>query len=336
MNHVGLDLHLRTSTLCILDENGREVKTVTRRTDWPGLLEFMNRELPKPFDLCYEASCGAGEFYDHVSKIANSTTVAHPGKLRLIYSSQKKNDRIDAQRLAKLLYMKEVPSAYIPPRDIRIWRETIESRQALVNKRTATKNQIRALLRSRMVTPPQSLFSRQGVQWLQQLALGDEWSDLRLELLVGQLQMLDLQIRHITKALDKRAAKDPGVILLRTIPGVGPRTAEAVVAYIADPRRFRHSAQIGAYVGLVPCEDSSAGRKRLGHITRQGPATVRKLLTEAAWQVIRRDETVRAWFERISQGRKERRKIALVAIARRLAVCMLAMLRTGEVWRSAA
>ena len=121
--------------------------------------------------------------------------------------------------------------------------------------------------------------------------------------------------------------------MLQTIPGVGPRTAEALVAWIDDPSRFHHTRQIGAYVGLVPCQDQSAATNRLGHITREGPAVLRKLLTEAAWVAVRRDPTLHAWYARIVGDDPDRRKIAIVATARHLAVIALAMLKSGEVWR---
>ena len=121
---------------------------------------------------------------------------------------------------------------------------------------------------------------------------------------------------------------------VRVIPGVGPRTAEAVVAYIDDASRFRRSKQVGSYFGLVPCQDQSANTNRLGHITREGPATVRKLLTEAGWQGIRHSPRIRGYFERVRGDDPKRRKIALVATAHYLIRVMHAMLRTGEVWRS--
>jgi transposase len=120
-----------------------------------------------------------------------------------------------------------------------------------------------------------------------------------------------------------------------TIPGVGIRTAEAVAAYVDDVRRFARGRQVGSYFGLVPCQDASAGVNRLGHITREGPAAVRWLLCEAAWQAARRSPTVKAIFERVARGDPGRRKLAVVATARRLAVVMAAMLRTGEAWREA-
>ena len=109
-----------------------------------------------------------------------------------------------------------------------------------------------------------------------------------------------------------------------------------MVAYIDDPHRFRRTHQVGAYFGVVPCQDASAGSNRLGHITKDGPSTARKLLIEATWQVIRYSPKAKAFFDRVAGGKKDRRKIALVATAHYLLRCMLAMLQTGEVWREAA
>ena len=124
--------------------------------------------------------------------------------------------------------------------------------------------------------------------------------------------------------------------MLRTIPGVGARTAEAILAYVDDARRFARSSQAAAYFGLVPCQDASAGTNRLGHITKQGPATARKYLVQAAWQAVRRSATIGRRYERLVGGRPERRKIALVAVAQWLVRCMVSMLRSGEVWRESA
>ena len=124
--------------------------------------------------------------------------------------------------------------------------------------------------------------------------------------------------------------------MLRGIPGVGLRTAEAVVAYIDDPQRFGSVRTIGSYFGLIPTQHQSAGSNRMGHITRQGPSTVRKLLTEATWQGIRRSPEIRARYERIQHGDPDRKKIALVATAHYLLRVMLAMLKSGEAWREQA
>ena len=114
--------------------------------------------------------------------------------------------------------------------------------------------------------------------------------------------MLVGQIRRIEQELNRQARKVPAVALLRTIPGVGARTAEAVVAFIDDPHRFRDAKAVGRYFGLVPSQDQSGARNRLGHITREGAPVVRQLLAEAAWQAQRRSPTVQDYFERAQRG----------------------------------
>jgi transposase len=153
-------------------------------------------------------------------------------------------------------------------------------------------------------------------------------------ILLERLESLTTMIQRVEKSLASYSNHHPGVTLLMTIPGVGIRTAEAVVAYIDCPDRFPKNKSIGRYFGVVPSQNESAGKNRLGHITREGPSTIRGLLIEAAWQGIRRSSRIRTYFERILRGNRERRKIALVATAHYLLRVMLSMLKTGEVWRA--
>lgn len=108
------------------------------------------------------------------------------------------------------------------------------------------------------------------------------------------------------------------------------------MAYIDDPKRFRSGSQVAAYFGLIPCRDASASVNRLGHMTEQGPRTARKYLAEVVWQGVYRSPMIRAYFERVLPGKKERRKIALVATARYLLRCIHAMFVSGELWPEAA
>lgn len=243
---------------------------------------------------------------------------------------------MDAQKIAKLLYLDEVPAVHVPDQDGRAWRELIEFRRRSVDKQTKVKNQLRCLLRANALHVPKDfgLWTNKGLAWLEQLELSTTTARLKRRLLLAELAHLKVQIKDVTQELDRLAADHPGVALLTTIPGVGPRTAEAFVAYVDRPERFARVNRVPAYFGIVPSQDASAGVNRLGHITKQGPATARKLLIEAAWQMIRRDPATGAAFDRIVAGKKERRKIALVAIAHRLVRIMHAMLRTGEVYNA--
>ena len=219
---------------------------------------------------------------------------------------------------------------------VRAWRGLVEFRRRTVDKRTRAKNGLRALFRGcgvQSLHPRKGLWAKRGLALLRELELPCAQDRLRRDLLMDELDQYNLQVKRIEAELDRIAQDHAGVALLRTIPGVGARTAEAVLAYIDDARRFARNKQVGAYFGVVPCQDASSDVNHLGHITRQGPATVRKLLVEAAWQAIRRSPTLRAYYQRIRQGKKERTKIALVATAHHLLRVMHALLRTGEPWR---
>jgi len=331
---IGLDVHQRTSSFCILDEGGRLVKQSRVRGGWDALLAALAR-IDHPFAICFEASCGYGRLYDRLQPLAQRVVVAHPGRLRLIFRSKKKSDRVDAQKLAMLLLLDQVPAVHVPTVNVREWRSLIEFRHRLVRKRVRVKNGLRAIFRALGIELPRGkrLWTQRGLAELQRIDLPTPHTKLRRDLLLEELSHLGDQLRQVEDELDRIGAASPGVGLLRTIPGVGPRTAEAVAAYVDRADRFARNKRVGSYFGLVPCQDQSADRNRLGHITREGPSTVRKLVTEAAWQGIRRSAHLRAYFDRVLGGDLQRKKIALVATAHHLVRVMHAMLRDGETWR---
>jgi transposase len=291
--------------------------------------------LPGPWRVCFEASTGYGMYFEMLCGVAKQVAVAHPGLLRLIFQSKKKNDRRDALKLAKLLYIGEVPTDHVPTADVRAWRELITFRRKLIEKRTRAKNGIRGLLRSLGIQAPKTpgLWTKRGLAWLRQLALDNLMHALKRDLLVEEITSLSDQIRRVEQELGRYSANSVAVQILRSIPGVGPRTAEAVAAFIDDPRRFPNSKRVGAYFGLVPSQDQSGSTNRLGHITREGSATVRQLLTEAVWQAIRRSPTVRAYQERVQRGEADRRKIATVATAHYLVRVMWSMMKHRTLWQ---
>lgn len=333
MLSIGLDAHERTSSLCILDTSGRTVKELTLKGHPRRVLQWL-QELDEPFKICFEASTNYGWLYDELKTTAAEVLVAHPGRLRLIFRSRRKNDRIDAARLAKLLYLGELPLVYVPGVDVRAWRGLIEHRQRCVRERTRVKNGIRALLRTHGIQMPSRLrlWTQKGRAWLSELDMPTTVAVLRRDQFLDDLAHHDRKTHRLETMLEMIGNRHSGMALLQTIPGVGMRTAEAFLAYVDDPQRFR-GRSIGAYLGIVPRQDASGGVNRLGRITREGPATVRQMLAEATWQAVRRSRTVRLRFERICQGRPDRRKTALIATAHYLARMMIAMLNTGESWR---
>jgi transposase len=331
MLYVGLDVHSKQSSLCILNSAGGTVNEIQLKGPRSGVVDRL-RTLDQPFSICYEASCGYGQLYEQLRPLAHHVAVAHPGKLRLIYGSKRKNDRVDAQKLAKLLLLDMVPPVHVPNVDVRAWRSLIVLRQRVLQQVVRVKNRIRGVLREHDIQGAKWLWSKKQLAWLEALELHPV-AKLRLELAVEEFKSLSQKIRRIERELQKYADAHPAVKVLMTIPGVGIRTAETFVAWVDDIARFRNNRRLGSYFGLVPCQDASADKNRLGHITRDGPPVMRKLICEATWTAIKKCGVFRAFFERIMGGKSERKKIALVATMHRMIRVMGAMLRSGAPYR---
>lgn len=335
MLYVGLDIHSKHISICVLNQSGQVLQRARVRSIQQMMVILGG--LSDRFEVCYEVSCGYGHYHDLLQPIASRVVVAHPGQLRLIFRSKDKNDRNDAERLAKLLYLGEVPTVHVPTLEVRMWRELINCRSQLIAKRTRAKNTIRALLRGAGETVPKNpgLWTKQGMAWLRTLALPTTSQQLRRDLLIEEIDTLNKQRRRIEQELQRRAQQSHAVFQLQSIPGVGVRTAEAVVAFLDDPHRFPNAKSVGQYFGLVPRQDQSGDKNRMGHISHEGPSVVRQLLAEAAWQARRRSPTVQSYFERTQHGDPQRKKIALVATAHYLVRVMYALLKNGTLWKEA-
>ena len=163
------------------------------------------------------------------------------------------------------------------------------------------------------------------MQLLRQLPL-KPWASCRRENLLGLLGMLDEQIGKLDRAVQQAADENPQASLLMTQPGVGPNTALAFVLTLGDVSRFRRGKQVASYLGLIPREESSGGRQKLGSITKQGNRMLRSLLVEAAGMAVRCDPGFRKQY--LHRCHTKAKGVARVAAARKLAVRLYWMLRT--------
>lgn len=333
MLYVGLDVHVKHITICVLNKNGKLLQRCQLQ-HLDDVIKFL-KNLPGRCEVCFEASTGYGYYYEALNQIASHVAVAHPGLLKLIFRSKKKNDRADAEKLAKLLFLDEVPTVHVPAADIRSWREMIIFRGNLIRKRTRAKNCVRALLRSVGSRVPREfgLWTRRGLEWLKQEDMKQPMQNVKRTMLVHEIEFLSAQLKEVETMLAGYSKNNVAVLQLQSIPGVGLRTAEAFVAFVDDPHRFANSKKVGAYFGLVPMQDQSGSTNRLGHITREGCSEVRHLATEAVWQAIRYSPTIKAYYERIHRNEKDRRKIAIVATSHYLVRVMWSMLKNGTLWK---
>jgi transposase len=190
--------------------------------------------------------------------------------------------------------------------------------------RTRAMNQIQAAAMNEGVRRKKTLWSKTGRRQLEALPLAP-WATRRRQDLLELVDRLNTTIDELTAAAEQEARKRAEVLRLMTHPGVGPITALAFVLVLGSSDRFGCGHQIGSYLGLIPCEDSSADRQRLGHITKQGSSLLRFLLVEAAQAAVRWDPDWRRRFVHLAMRRD--RRIAKVAMARKLAVSLYWMWR---------
>jgi transposase len=338
--YIGFEIDVNKTVACVV-ENGRRDIYETIGPDIGSMRKFLTKQKQTgvPVELAFEISGQAGFIYDSLLGCVDKIHVVNPTKATWIYRTPKKNDRIDARKMAVLLSIGELPTVYMPTKEVRQWRQTILHRKVLVDKVIQAKNRTRALLKSQGYNQPPSKGSwwkKVNRLWMQQLYLEDDHvCDLfRMHLgnLLDELALLEAQVRRVTDYLDGYLSGQPGGKLLMSIPGVGPRTAEAVLAYTDDVRRFGNYKQYCSYFGMTPRLDESGSMRRIGHISKCGPSVVRWVLCESSWKVIRYSKGMRSFYERVMCGQAGRKKIAIVAVGRKLLSIIRAMLLTGELF----
>lgn len=340
MKILSLDLGKNKTVGCDYERESGAHRFKTALSTRAGLAQLV-REV-KPDRVVIEVCSMAGWVCDMLRELGVEVQVANTSDDAWRWRKvKKKNDRRDALKGAQLSAVNQIREVHIPSLDVRQWRSLIAFRQKLVQRRARVKNHIRdLLLREGEILPRGGkCWTQLGLERLEamaqplgELGLNELWrGELAIEL--RQLRAVQEEIEVAEKKLDAIGAADLRVQLLRTIPGVGPRLSEAIVALLDRPDRFGKASEVSAYIGMVPKELDSGERQRRGKITRHGSRLVRSLLVEVAWAGLRHNPWVRETYQRISGGKKSRKKIAIVAVGRRLLVRCWAMLRDGTSWR---
>ena len=250
--------------------------------------------------------------------------IGDPLEIRARRVRKQKTDRHDAQLLLKLLLEDRFPRIWVASWENRDLRQLLWHRHRLVQMRTRIMNQLQAVALNEGVRQKKRLWGQAGRAQLESFALAP-WASRRRQELLELLDRLNPSIRELNAAVEQEATRRPEVRRLMTHPGVGSLTALAFVLIVGTPQRFACGKQIASYVGLVPSEESSGSRRRLGHISKQGNSLLRFLLVEAAQATVRSDPDWRRKFLHLAMRRE--RRIAKVAMARKLAVRLYWMWR---------
>jgi len=273
-----------------------------------------------------EASGHARGFESLLNELEFELWIGDAAAIRTKRVRKQKTDRQDAQLLLRLLLEDRFPRIWVPDAENRDLRQLLWHRHRLVQMRTRVMNQLHVVALNEGLRRKKALWRPAGRRELEALSLAP-WASRRRQDLLDLLDRLTPKIHELNEKLEQMVARRPVTRQLSTHPGVGPLTALAFELVIGTPERFACAKQIASYVGLVPAEESSGDRRRLGHISKQGNALLRFLLVEAAQVTVRSDAQWRSQFFHLAMRRG--RKIAKVAMARKLAVELYWMWRRG-------
>ena len=325
---IGCDYHPSVQQIAWVDTETGECGE-RRLLHSPGEAETFYRDLKEKgvsVLVGIEATGHARWFERLLAELKYELWVGDPAQIKAARVRKQKNDRQDAEHILKLMMENRFPRVWLPGPENRDLRQLLWHRHRLVQMRTRVMNQLQAVALNEGVRRKKGLWSEPGRAQLESFRLAP-WATRRRQDLLRLLDQLTPSIEELTAAVEQQAEQQPEAQRLMTHPGVGPITALAYVLIIGSPERFRCGKQIGSYLGLIPCEDSSAGRQRLGHISKQGNALLRFLLVEAAQAAVRGDADWRRQFLHLAMRREPR--IAKVAMARKLAVRLFWMWRKG-------
>ena len=322
---IGCDFHPSWQQISWLDaETGEtgERKLVHASGDAKRFYE----QLGGPVLIGMEATGNSQWFIELVEDLGHAIWIGDAAQIRASFVRKQKTDKRDAAHILKLVVEGRFPKLWTPDREQRDLRQLVLHRHKLVEIRSRVKNELQHLSMNKGMQKKRTLWSREGQQMLRELPL-KPWASCRREDLLGLLAMLNQQVGALDVAVQKAAEENPQAKLLMTQPGVGPNTALAFVLTIGDVSRFRRGKQIASYLGLIPREESSGGRQKLGAITKQGNRMLRSLLVEAAQVAVRYDPGYRK--EYAHRCHQKPKGVAKVAAARKLAVRLYWMLRTN-------
>jgi transposase len=324
---VGVDYHPGFQQIAFVDTDTAELQE--RRLVHREEAEAFYRDLGAQgvrVRVGMEASGQARWFERLISELRFELWIGDAAEIRTKRVRKQKTDRQDAQLILRLLLEDRFPRIWVPSGENRDLRQLLWHRHRMVQARTRIMNQLQAVALNEGLRCKKKLWREAGREQLESFRLAP-WASRRRRDLLELLDRLTPTIAELTQAVEQEAEKCPEAQRLQTHPGVGALTALAFVLIIGRAERFQCGKQIASYLGLVPLEESSGQRRRLGHITKQGNSLLRFLLVEAAQVTVRSDPEWRSKYFHLAMRRG--RKIAKIAMARRLAVRMYWMWRKG-------
>src|SRR5580704_10700282 len=323
MYFIGLDVHKKTISYCVKDAAGRvyqEGKIGSTR----GELDEWIRTMPQPWTVAMEATIFTGWIYDHLLPHAAQVKVAHPLMLRAIAAAKKKNDRIDAAKIADCLRCDFLPECHIASTAIRDRRRTLRYRHLLV-RQMVQMNRVSGLLMETGVSYNKQRLHKVG--YFRELLSSNQEVHESIRPLLKLSRDTIVRLQKTEYALVSSLQRDPlladRVQRLKTVPGVGPITALSWALEIGDASRFRSIRQAISYCGLCGEEKSSADKVMRTPLSKQRNKHIQRVLVEAAKLAPRQDHDLALVYQREKEKGNANR--ATLAVARKMVAYLLAV-----------
>lgn len=324
MYYIGLDVHKKTISYCIKDASGqvhREGTIGATRNE----LDRWVKSLPQPRIMAMEATIFTGWIYDHLLPHAEAVKVAHPLMLRAIAAAKKKNDRIDASKIADCLRFDFLPECHMASTEIRDRRRTLRYRHLLVRQMVQMKNRVSGLLLETGVSHNKQRLHKVG--YFRELIANNQEVHESIRPLLQLSRETIVRCQKTEYALVSSLQRDPllaeRIQRLRTVPGVGPITALTWALEMGDVSRFRSIKQAISYCGLCGEEKSSADKVMRTPLSKQRNKHIQSVLVEAAKLAPRQNHELALIHEREMQ--KGNRNRATLAVARKMVAYLLAV-----------
>ena len=322
---IGCDFHPRFQQIACVDTETGEC--VERRLQHTAEAERFYRCLAgRRVRVGVEATGNFRWFRRLLGELGQELVLGDAATIRASNPRNQRTDKRDARHILRLLMEERFPSVWQPGAENERLRQLLSHRSSLVRMRTRIENQLDSLGKNEGLVGSRRWTGRRRRE-VEALKLEGWYAERRRDLL-GLLDGLEERIGPLEQAVRAAAEADPQARLLMTHPGVGPVVSLAYVLTIGDWQRFPRGKQVASYLGLIPREESSGDKRRLGHISKQGNPLLRWLLVQAATVAQRHDPHWHRQYMRLSMAKHH--GVAKLAIAHKLAVRLYWMLRSGQ------
>jgi transposase len=328
-HYIGFDVHKKSISYCVKTADGKIVEEGVLKARRQAIEDWA-RKRAEPWQGALEATLFSAWIYDTLKPFAARLEMGNPAMMKAISMAKKKNDKLDARKIADMVRANLLPACYVVAPEMRDLRRLLRYRNLVVGQAVQMKNRMSGLLME--VGAEYNKQRLHGGKYFSELL--DQLQDVPesvkdlLQLSRGALETFTSTQRQLLDRLQKDPLLEKRVELLRTIPGVGEVTALTWALEVCDPARFRSIGDAVSYCGLTSAQNSSAGKDQRGPISKQRNAHLQTVLVEAAKLAPRWNQQLAAVHQReLNNGHRNR---ATLEVARKLVAYLLAVDRSGQ------